>query len=542
MIADQNDATVERTTAVTGDSILVTEATLADGTVEEAGSETVVADLDLTAGGVLVNAELASSDPFIFTIDEDGVITVIQDGTANVVITWNEEEFTFPVEVGLDARIATTTEALAPVELTTSDDTTRVVNVVITDQYGDDVLDAADTTNVVATSGDTAIVTVAPAADGDATDNEVPYTLTAVAKGTATITFENTAATAQEIGTVDITVAEPGETIASYDIRLVDSNADYNLDVYTGDVTDNTVDVEFVGKDDSGIVKTVFDDTATTGLIVNTDDTNINENRFEIYTSDDTIATASITGSAITITAVAEGTADITIKEGNITRDSITVTVADTTPVLTSFGLADGVTEIELGDADSPFSWTDIESNFVAKDQNNEDFSVVAADVDFFTTDETVFTGGDNTITLTGSVDDTATLTAKYEGEVVTVPVVITDTTAPTASNAADAVNGPDDNDSSFDADEALYFDGTAIAADGTTDISGTIAAAVTDDNSLVNNITFDGTTFTVNYTDGADTNTISIDLTQFTDEAGNAMTGSFDITNAVGTWSSAIN
>ncbi|MCM3561796.1 hypothetical protein M4D57_25035 [Brevibacillus borstelensis] len=111
------------------------------------------------------------------------------------------------------------------------------------------------------------------------------------------------------------------------------------------------------------------------------------------------------------------------------------------------------------------------------------------------------------------------------------------DNAAPVASNPTDAAGA-----GTFDIDSALYIGGTAVTADGTTDITGELAEPVTDAAGNVTSITFDGTTITVNHGAGNPGDTISLDLTQFTDAAGNPMTGTFDLTNTAGTWGAALN
>ena len=419
-IVDQGDTTLERNVAVSGDIFVITEATTADGTkLATADGDT----LDLTTN--LADAELESSDPTVFTISEDGVITVVQSGTANVVVEWNGVSYEFPVTVGADARtVGAAVVSDASVSLTTTDDNTKDVTVQVFDQYEDKYMNVAFA-DITVESSDTGIVTVGQGTDSDATDEVLPCTLTAVAAGSADVTIK---AGTETLATIAVTVQEPAANIESYGIRLVDSNKDFNLDIYTGEADDDDVVVEFIGYDANGIVAKVFNDTEVT---VNTDDTNISENTYEIYTSDANVATASITRSNITIAAAGEGTATISIKEGNILRASVDVTVVDTTPVLTSLELAEGYTAVELDKESSPITFDSLASMFTAKDQEGRDYDLTTSTQVLYTSDETVFTVSGEDITVTGNVGDTASITVK-DGEFIKVfDVVVVDETAP---------------------------------------------------------------------------------------------------------------
>lgn len=305
-----------------------------DGTALDATKETNPDTVTWDANSTDQVKSVESSNITVLTAaydaDNDTVLlTPISEGTAKVTVTLQSgAKFEKTITVKEEARKATTATAEA-VTLSTTDDS-KAVKVTVKDQYGDpfkadDFLYAhpgkTGTNAVVTTNASTTPVDTNEKGEATITLAAAPNAVT----GTDTVKLSTYSdATKEGIGSIAVSFFKAEDTVTSYAIRVAsDSESnDASLDVYNP--SDDTVKLEFIGKDKNGVVAKIFNqgDLSTDGSTT-----------YKVESSNTDVATVAIdSGNDILVTAKKAGTATITVKEGNIVRATFDVTVVDSTP------------------------------------------------------------------------------------------------------------------------------------------------------------------------------------------------------------------
>jgi len=272
-----------------------------------------------------------SSNNLVALIDSTtGVITPVAPGTVTFTITQDNATLDVPVQIVDGARkVSTVTADVTSIDITTAS-AGKEVTLTLVDQYGDPI--KADLPVIAAVNnanGDPITNAIDPlAATIDATSGDATVTITIVPQGTnmGSGNLEVKDGNGNVLLTIPVTVGD-GTTVAYR--KLDTSAADNVIDAKSG-ATDNTITLYYNKyNSDNQLIGTETDIE---------DETDWGAETYKVTTSDATVASVAVdpaTG-AITVTAVAEGTATIKVMEGAITRDSYTVQVIDTTPVLTN--------------------------------------------------------------------------------------------------------------------------------------------------------------------------------------------------------------
>lgn len=299
----QNTANVTSTIISIADGVATmqaTKATTIDGTTK-----------------VNPTVTFTSSNPSVASINAtSGVITPISTGTTNITMTVDGAEKVVPVQIAADARVADDLEAdLSTVKLYQGN--SQIIDVIVKDQYGD-----LFNGTVTATSNDLTKATVAasPITNGAGT-----VTISGVAAGDTTIDLKNNAAATLKSITAKVS---SDNVITNRKIETVQTSDDFKLDVVKGS-TDTLVNVTW---------NTYNSD----NYLVGNEPTATLTSTYNVSSSDTAVATVAVNANGVmTVTAVAPGTTDIVIKEGNVVRETKTITVVDSTPEITNITFED---------------------------------------------------------------------------------------------------------------------------------------------------------------------------------------------------------
>lgn len=285
--------------------------------------------LDGTTDAALADAKFKSSNTSVAVINSAGDITPIAPG--NVTFTVKSDEATVEVPVSIVKEARTASEAVASasgVKLVSN--ATKDINLTISDQYGDPIKDFDLSTLSVENSNGSVIATTD---DPAATDKEgnTSFTLTADSTevGSGVLKVKN----GEEIlTTVDVTVGSTGN-VSERKLELVDSSADLELDIKRGS-TDDSVKLEYNQYNENGLLIGAENSIEDTGDYAN--------EQFKVVSSNTDVATVDVTSGEITINGGTKaGTATIKVMEGSVTRSSVTITVTDSTPEITSVDFED---------------------------------------------------------------------------------------------------------------------------------------------------------------------------------------------------------
>ena len=184
---------------------------------------------------------------------------------------------------------------------------------------------------VSAKAGASTIVNTVEA--GGDTDASGKVTLTVTAADTATTGSDTVniyvdGDETKSLASFTVDYVKAGETV-SYDLRIKSTenkSDDAVLDVYNE--KDNTLNLQFVGKDASGNIAKVYNASELSS--------------YTVSSSNDKVATAAISSDVISVTAKGAGTATITVKQGNIIRATFEVTVENSTPTANTIAVKPG--------------------------------------------------------------------------------------------------------------------------------------------------------------------------------------------------------
>ncbi|WP_163151608.1 hypothetical protein [Anoxybacillus sp. MB8] len=332
-------------TAVVGDSIelVPTKAVKNDGTVLDATKETSPDTVGWGANSTDQVKSVESSNVTVLTAAYDAtndkvVLTPISEGTAKVTVTLQSgAKFEKTVTVKEAARKATTATAEA-VTLSTTD-SSKTVKVTVKDQYGDPFKASGFLYAHPGKTGTDAVVTITTTPVSTDAKGETTITLAAAPNavtGTDTVKLSTSSdATKDGIGTIPVSFFKAEDTVTSYAIRVASDSPESNdakLDVYNP--SDDTVKLEFIGKDKNGVVAKIFNqgELSTDGSTT-----------YKVESSNADVATVAIDAQKdILVTGKKAGTATITVKEGNIVRATFDVTVVDSTPSIGTLSVKSG--------------------------------------------------------------------------------------------------------------------------------------------------------------------------------------------------------
>jgi hypothetical protein len=382
-------------------------------------------------------ADLSSSDPTVFVVNDTGTITTIKEGKADLLVKWNGKTFTYPVEVKAAPVVnSININGGTTFDLTTADNE-RSFTYQVKDQHG------ANFNNTIS------IVPSDPTATAtgiDITDNDNG---TITVKANTSIVNKDTQATyniksgEKTIGTVTVNYQQAGAA-TSYILRT--TAADNVIDFYlTGDTSkniasDNNISYEFVGLDSKGLVAEVSSASDATAKTITANGKTYTVTLTGLDATNPE-ATLGFANGKVTVTSTDKASAagkslTLTVKEGNITRATQAVTVKNTTPApaqLVSYNLVEGETAVK---ANGTHTFADLVSlgYFTAVDQYGNPYNLSTESVQMYSTDEKVFTVDPTTgITVVGDNGAKANLVVTLGGSTKVFEFVV-DKAAPVAA------------------------------------------------------------------------------------------------------------
>lgn len=320
-------------------TVLLNETVAIDNVIGNKADGTKDANLDSIV-------EYSSSNKAVALVDSTGNILPITAGTTTITIKAGDVTKSFTLTVAADARVAkSATLSTSSIKLVEGKEAGSV-GVVVKDQYGEVVsgLDFAtgvsyETTKVDVDGKATDIVDVT----GTKTDAEgkASLTVTPAKAGSGTVKVkvgENT------IATLNVSVSKD-TTAATRKLELVDASKDANLDIYTGEAQDNTVQF-------------VYNQYNADGFLLGKE-TAISGDKYSVAVEEATgkdIIDAAVDAGVITVTAKKDaGTAYLVVKEGSVERERVAITVVNSTPTISAVTtkVADKVTTATTVDAAS---------------------------------------------------------------------------------------------------------------------------------------------------------------------------------------------
>ncbi|MED4970387.1 S-layer homology domain-containing protein [Parageobacillus toebii] len=285
-------------------------------TVEDGPATLAVTKASSVNGTTINNPTVTykSSNPAVAAVNATtGVITPIKPGTVTITITADDAKKEIPLTIVSGAREASKVTATSnSVKLLAGK--AQNIDLTVTDQYGDEYegdLTVASKDDTIATANGTVSFT----------DGKAQATITAVAKGNTVVEVK---AGTKVLSTINVAVSDDN-VVASRKVETVSPSADYQLDVVAGS-QDKSVDL-------------VWNQYNAGGFLIGpeTDYTNVGGQKYTVSSSDSNVLDVNVKpDGTITVNALKAGTAKVLIKEGTVTRASVTINVVDTTPKITA--------------------------------------------------------------------------------------------------------------------------------------------------------------------------------------------------------------
>lgn len=296
----------------------------------EDGATTVTIEKATTLSGATIKptgATFTSSNPSVATISSNGTITPISTGSVTIVAKVNNVTKEIPMTVSAGKRVATTA-TLAKSNIKVLKDTPDTLEATVKDQYGD----VAKGTLTVE-SKDQAIST---AEVTEFKDGKAKISVTGVKEGTTTIHLK---AGDTVLGNINVSVSED-KKVATTKFEAESTSDDLTIDAIKG------------SKD--GAVKLALKQYNSDGYYIGNADISSN---YTVVSSNSKVASAvkDSDNKAVTVTAGKEtGTTEIMLKEGDITRASATVTVKNSTPIISAVKFEESASITKKGDFTAP--------------------------------------------------------------------------------------------------------------------------------------------------------------------------------------------
>lgn len=280
----------------------------------ESGKVNVKATKVTTLNGATIeptNATYTSSNPSVATVNyATGEVTLVSPGEVNIIVKVDNATKNVPLTVVSGQRTVSSVVA-SSAETKLLKGLTQTIDLQVKDQYGDLFKGA-----LTVESEDPAIAkaTVTSSVAGKST-----VTVLAVAPGTANLTIKS-GDTA--LSTIKVAVSE--DTVAATrKLETKSASDDFQLDVMKGS--------------EDGKVTLVWNKYNAQGFLIGAED----DPKYQVTSSDTGVVTIARTGGDIKVTALKKGSAEILIKEGDVTRATATITVVDSTPVISAVKFED---------------------------------------------------------------------------------------------------------------------------------------------------------------------------------------------------------
>lgn len=275
--------------------------------LDESGTVKATVKKAVTLSGVTKDnpaATFTSSNPSIATVSTDGTIKPISPGEVNIVAKVDNVTKNIPLTVVTGKRTAASA-TVSSADAKLIDGTKQEIDVTVTDQFGDPFSGA-----LTAVSSDE---TVAAAA------------VTAVADGAAKLTID-----AKKAGSANIQLKADDKVLAAVAASVSDDKqvADRKLETVSA-ADDLKIDAMAGSKD--GKLKLAWKEYNAAGFLVGNNPIPVATYKVESTNTDAATVSKDANG-IIEVTAKKAGTTEVQIKQGDIVRASVTITVADSTP------------------------------------------------------------------------------------------------------------------------------------------------------------------------------------------------------------------
>ncbi|AXH98338.1 hypothetical protein DV702_00625 [Sporosarcina sp. PTS2304] len=310
----------------------ISEVTVTQGSVKvengkvplESGKVNVKATKATTLNGDTVvptdqNTTYTSSNPSVATVNsKTGEVTLVSPGEVNIVVKVDDATKNIPLTVVSGERIASKAVA-ASTETKIIDNGETTIDVVVTDQYGD-LFNGQLTV-------ETKDATIATATLSNTAEGKAVLTVKGVAPGTTDLQIKSGDTV---LSTVKASVSND-KTVATRKLETKSAADDFQLDVMKGS--------------DDQEVTLVWNKYNAQGFLIGAE----NDAKYAVTSSDPSVATATYVNGEIKVTSVKKGSTELMIKEGDVTRATATITVVDSTPVITAVKFEDAKPVTEAG-------------------------------------------------------------------------------------------------------------------------------------------------------------------------------------------------
>ena len=306
-----------------------TDLTLVPTGVKQSDGSAVTPEPDNWGTSQVESVKSSANTVLIATLSGNTInLKPIMAGTATVTVKLKSGfEFTKEIIVKDEGASVVTSATVDQAKLTLSSvEKTGNVIVTVLDQYGNPMSGKT----VSAKAGASTIVNTVAGGNTDAS-GKVTLTVTAAdtaTTGSDTVNIYVDGDETKSLASFTVDYVKAGETV-SYNLRIKSTenkSDDAVLDVYNE--KDNTLNLQFVGKDASGNIAKVYNASELSS--------------YTVSSSNDKVATAAISSDVISVTAKGAGTATITVKQGNIIRATFEVTVENSTPTANTIAVKPG--------------------------------------------------------------------------------------------------------------------------------------------------------------------------------------------------------
>lgn len=341
---------------VLSNDVKITSGTLAKG--DTATIKNIKATDKNNNEATLSGSTFKSSNPAVISVNSAGVLTTNSVGSATITITNGDltKSFTLNVKEGVrKATSASVSRSSVNLIKTDTQKTSEDVILTVKDQYGDvfkgrkfnakeDIKNSANTTKVA-----TATFSNIPAGELEVATNsegKININIEADAKGSGSLLIKEGTST---IATIYVSVSDVSN-VTSWTFATK-GDVDKTLDLYTpvGKNDDNTLTLNLKGYNGSYLVGTGKPTRYTAGI----NPAPLPVDGLWVKSSDEKILTLDgATDENIVVTAKGKGTATIYAYNGTSSVSSISITVNDSTPVITSINMKDISNITKAGDFD----------------------------------------------------------------------------------------------------------------------------------------------------------------------------------------------
>lgn len=397
---------------VLSNDVKITSGTLAKGDI--ATIKNIKATDKNNNEATLSGSTFKSSNPAVISVNSKGELTTNSVGSATITITNGDltKSFTLYVKQGVrEPKSASVSNSSVKLVKGKSED----VILTVKDQYGDLYKGKTFSTASIVKST-TPTTTIANATFGAASDEEGKINITIVADasnlGTGKLELKQTTSDSKEItlATINVEVSDTKDA-TSWKLSSIDGK-DKILDIYTpvGKDADNELKLNLKGYNGSYLVGLVEPKKYEVGSSSPAPE---KPSGLWVKSTNEKVATIALEGNIITVTAKSKGSTTIEVYNGKETprKDYMTITVNDSTPVITNINMKDmsSITKVRTFDVEDLF--------YTTKVTKSGDGKTIVSGISLSGTSEEVLWGTDSDQRQVLFVDRSEVANGKYDKE-----------------------------------------------------------------------------------------------------------------------------